>query len=188
MKNSDYILYLDMDGVLCDYDSGYYRIAREVEKAGVEKEKRVEAIRKAYHELGAQFWAELEWIRGGQELWETSKRLFERVCILSSTGAKADPEGRGKIVEAGKREWLKKNMPDMPEDRIFIVHGKHLKQNHASKISILVDDMRSTIEQWNAAGGFGILHDDRRYKNTIETLIEIAVPMSLSEMAKLVRH
>lgn len=177
-----------MDGVLVDYDSGYVKLAQSVKSTGVDKKDRIQAIRKAYHDAGAQFWADLEWEHGGQEVWNTAKRLFDRVCILSSTGAKADPSGRAKIVDQGKREWLKKNLPDMPDSNVFIVHGKHLKPNYATKTSILVDDMASTIILWNQAGGLGILHDSRRYKDTLETLVEIAAPINLMEIVKLIRH
>jgi len=181
MKNSDYILYLDMDGVLVDFDGGYRAFAKTIKTAGMEKDEARKTIRKAYADAGAKFWAELGWANGGKELWETAKRLFEHVHILSSTGAKEDPTGRGPIVDAGKREWLKKNMPDMPDSNIIIVHGKHLKKNHASKNGILVDDREDTIKEWNSAGGFGILHDDRYYQETIETLITVAAPMNLEE-------
>lgn len=177
-----------MDGVLVDFDGGYVKIAHSIKTDGMDKVSRISAIRKAYLDAGATFWANLGWEPGGQEVWNTAKRLFERVCILSSTGAKDDPTGRGKIVEEGKYEWIKKNLHDMSDSNVFIVHGKHFKQNYATKTSILVDDMRTTIEQWNKAGGFGILHDSRRYKDTIETLIEIAAPLNLTEIMKLIRH
>jgi len=177
-----------MDGVLVDFQGGYRKFAKSIQDAGLiagmEKEEARGVIRQHYRDAGATFWADLDWAHGGKELWNTAKRLFERVCILSSTGAKEDPTGRGPIVEFGKQEWLKKHMPDMPSGNIFIVHGKHLKKNHAAKNAILVDDMAVTIKEWNESGGYGILHDDRYFENTIETLVEIAAPMSLGEMAK----
>lgn len=177
-----------MDGVLVDFQDGYRKFAQGIKDAGLikgmDKEEARAVVRQHYGAAGAGFWAKLGWANGGQALWNTAKRLFERVCILSSTGAKADPSGRGKEVEEGKLEWLKTNIPDMPSGNIFIVHGKHLKKNHAAKNAILVDDMAVTIKEWNEAGGYGILHDDRYFENTIETLVEIAAPMSLGEMAK----
>jgi len=39
------------------------------------------------------------------------------------------------------------------------------KQNHAGKNRILIDDLESNINEWEAKGGIGILH-----KNAGETL------------------
>ena len=185
MKNSEYILYLDMDGVLVDFNSGYRKLfgkgIRETQDPNGER-----AAREKYLAAGSTFWADLDWIRGGQELWDASKRLFERVCILSSAGT-TDPI-RGQIVEVGKRLWLKKNMPDMDQSKVFIVLGKYEKKKYASKDGILVDDVRVTIDDWNKAGGYGILHSSTYYKSTIETLKDVSRPLTLMEIVKRIKH
>jgi hypothetical protein len=124
----------------------------------------------------------LDWIHGGKELWDASSRLFERVCILSSAGT--TDEEKAAVVASGKRVWLKKNIPSISDNRIFIVPGKHRKQEYASKDSILVDDVAVTINQWNSKGGYGILHNSNSYKKTIEDLEDIARPIKLSEIVK----
>jgi phosphoglycolate phosphatase-like HAD superfamily hydrolase len=184
MKKSEYILYLDMDGVLVDLRGGYEALGRKVDALGVNHDARKDAIWQAYLDDGSQFWAELGWECGGQAVWDTARDLFERVYILSSTGVRNDPTGRGKIVDEGKRMWVKKNLKGMPDENVFIVRGKEFKKAYANKMSILVDDAAVTIEQWNNSGGFGILHDSAHYKNTLETLIEIAAPTSLMEIMK----
>lgn len=181
-KNHEYTLYLDMDGVLVDFNGGFKQISNGADIKKYAQANGEEAARKQYLEAGIKFWSELAWQEGGKEVWATASRLFERVCILSSAGT-TDPV-KAQVVEAGKLQWLAKNMPSMPKNNIFIVRGKHLKQQYASRGSVLVDDVSKTIKEWNAAGGYGVLHNYQHYKKTIETLEDIARPIKLSEIVK----
>jgi hypothetical protein len=171
-----------MDGVLVDFQSGYVGLTDGLTIQEMSAKHGKKSARDAYLAAGIKFWANLPWIRGGKELWKASQDLFKRVCILSSAGT-SDPE-RGKIGDIGKRQWIKKNMPQMDDKNVFIVMGKHLKPNFANKMSILVDDVPITIQKWNAQGGYGILHDSNHYKKTIETLEDISRPMTLKEIIK----
>lgn len=174
-----------MDGVLVNFEGGYQKKIGKTLKEVVESEGE-SAARDNYTKAGVQFWANLEWIEGGKELWDASSTLFQRVCILSSAGT-TDPE-KGKMVAEGKRLWLRKNIPDIDYSKVFIVNGKHMKKHHADKNAILVDDVAVTIKEWNQAGGFGILHNSKNYKKTIEDLTDISRPMNLSEIAKRLGH
>lgn len=180
--NEEYILYLDMDGVLVDFEGGFIKLSKGVKATELYKQYGDKAVQHYYLSAGADFWADLDWIEGGRELWEVSRKLFRNVNILSSAGT-TDPE-KGKPVVAGKMMWLKKHMPEIPESNIFIVYGKHNKQKYATKESILVDDVSETIKIWNAKGGYGILHKASNYKQTIETLEDIVRPLNLSEILK----
>lgn len=180
--NEEYILYLDMDGVLVDFDGGFIKLSKGIKATDLYKQYGDNAVRQYYLSAGADFWAGLDWIEGGRELWEVSRKLFRRVNILSSAGT-SDPE-KAKPVIAGKMMWLKKYMPEIPKSNIFIVLGKHHKPAYATKESILVDDVSETIKKWNIKGGYGILHKASNYKNTIETLEDIVRPLNLSEILK----
>ena len=169
MKNNEYILYLDMDGVTVDWVSGYKKLLLN-RKKGMPDESIVD------------FWANLDWIRGGKELLKAANELFENVCILSSAGS--GDEERSKINEVGKRVWIDKNIPEMSQDKVFIVYGKVNKQKFANKMSILVDDVLVSIVQWKRNGGYGIHHNDLHYNKTIEELEDIARPMNIGEIAK----
>lgn len=184
MKNNEYLLYLDLDGVLVDFQRGYTDLSRDIDWHGISQEEWENQVRKKYGAASSkpEWWAGLNWVRGGQEVWKAAEHLFSHVCILSSAST-SDPV-RFQIVEDGKRQWLKKNMPQIKDKDVFIVEGKAFKRNYASKNAILVDDVTATINDWNDAGGFGILHDAKRYKNTIETLVEVASPINLSEIVK----
>lgn len=182
MPNKDYILYLDMDGVLVDFEGGYQRAAKGKTFSQVMSKSSELSAQEVYYQRGVHFWSNLDWIQGGKELYAAAKKLFERVCILSSGGTQ-DPL-KLKVVTVGKLLWLEKNMPDMDKKDIFIVPGKEFKQKYAHKASILVDDMPVTIKQFNQAGGYGILHHASHYKDTIEDLEDISRPIKISELAK----
>jgi hypothetical protein len=68
-------------------------------------------------------------------------------------------------VSTQKMIWLADK--DVSWAKIF-VPGKHLKKQYANPNSILIDDTESVINDWNEAGGIGILH--KNAKTTIETL------------------
>lgn len=181
-KNKDYILYLDMDGVLVDFEGGFKRMSGGMNLKQFAQANSDQAARNQYLEAGMTFWTGLDWIQGGKELWDASIRLFDRVAILSSAGT--TDEAKAEVVEMGKRTWLKKNIPSLMPERIFIVRGKHRKQEFAAKNSILVDDIGVTIKQWNQAGGFGILHNSAHYKKTVEDLEDVAGPIKIAEIVK----
>lgn len=181
-KNTDTILYLDMDGVLVDFDGGFSKIAQGLAIKEYSKAFGEAKARNTFLDAGIHFWENLEWIHGGKELWNTASRLFHRVYILSSAGT-THPQ-KAEMVEAGKREWLKKHIPSIPHDHIFVVRGRHLKQQFSTPNSILVDDMNDTIQSWNLKGGFGILHNSNNYKKTINELHDISAPIKLQEIVK----
>jgi len=184
MKNSEYILYLDMDGVLVDYDGGWWAIAQQlgVKPVGNEFSKE-DRIRVHKQTVNPSFWANLGWEKGGEELWKAATDLFENIHILSSTATKKDVE-RGKIVQEGKMTWLAENLPHLDMGNVHIVAEGVEKANFANHLSILVDDRKSTIQAFTNAGGFGILHYANMYRKTIRELQEIAEPISLGEIVK----
>ena len=81
-------------------------------------------------------------------------------------------------------DWIADHLPGIPLENVHIVTEGVLKAKFATKNSILVDDRKSTIEAFNKAGGFGILHWSKHYNKTIQELVEIASPMGLGEIAK----
>ena len=103
--------------------------------------------------------------------------------ILTSTGAKQDSDYH-KIVTAGKLEWIKKYLRGINPSNVHVVREGGLKAEFANHSSILVDDRKSTIQAFIKAGGYGILHDARKYQKSIEELKDIAQPLNLGEIAK----
>ena len=112
MKNKDYILYIDMDGVLVDYSSGWWDIAKQMNLKPIEVKGELEYSKEDIsrvhsHTLTPKFWENLGWELGGEELWGAANVLFENIHILSSTATKNDVQA-GKIVEEGGKELVDK--------------------------------------------------------------------------------
>jgi hypothetical protein len=188
MKNSEYVLFLDLDGVLVDYSSGWWTIAKKLGIKPVEVKGELEFTKEDTSKVHSytripEFWSKLGWEHGGEELWGAANVLFENIHILTSTAAKQNVQAH-KIVEAGKLEWIKHNLhPHLPPDNIHIVSEGVLKAKFANHLSILVDDRKSTITAFVQAGGYGILHSAKRYRKTIEELKDVALPLELGEIA-----
>lgn len=183
--NIDYVLYLDLDGVLVGFEEGYRKISKGMTFDEYADKYGKDAAIRHFQARGYNFWENLGWENGGKEVYDTAKHLYRDVRILSSTGTK-ELGPRHEEIAKGKRKWINRN--GLEFSRIVIVHNRHLKQNYATPMSILVDDLRSNIREWNAAGGTGIYHDVRRYHHTIAELGELSKSISFSEIAKCAAH
>lgn len=170
--NKEIIIWLDMDGVLVDFDKGYLKLTNGIPYYEYYQEHGNEAAIKLYQQYGSKYWAELDWIDGGREVYITAKELFKTVNILSSSGT--GTLGRNhELTLKGKYLWLKNNGLT-PNDAV-IVHDRHLKQRYASPNSVLIDDLEDNIREWNDSSGIGILHDSFHFHHTIDKLKEISL-------------
>ena len=145
-----YKIYCDMDGVLVDFDKGYKALTgKETSHVDVQGKNEFWGIFKQGLEnkkmSEKDYWANLEWMPDGKELWNHIKQY--KPTLLSAPSR--DPQSRW-----GKRIWVKKNIPGTP----LILAAAPMKKNYAKKNAILIDDKISNINDWNNAGGIGILH------------------------------
>jgi hypothetical protein len=145
-----YKIYCDMDGVLVDFDKGYQQLTgKETQHVDVQgKSEFWNTFRQSLQDKKMQekeYWANLQWMPDGKELWDHIKTM--NPTLLSAPSR--DPQSR-----LGKRIWVKKNIPGTP----LILASAEAKKNYARKNSILIDDRVSNINDWNNAGGIGILH------------------------------
>lgn len=177
---TDYILHLDMDGVLTDFDSAFEAISGGV--SSEEYKAQGKSVSKLYLSKGADFWRNLQWIQGGRELLNFSLSHFKLVRILSSAGTGKD-WAKFREVQAGKLDWLKQHAPQIEKKNVIIVPFHTLKARHAGPDRILVDDHDVNINGWLKAGGVGILHNAENWQATISTLQPYASgPIKLSEI------
>lgn len=179
--NEEITVWLDMDGVLVGFNMGYKNFSNGKTFTEFEDEFGKEAAKKQFLVRQETFWADLPWEHGGQEVYETAKKLYKDVRILSSTGTKEKNEDYDRILK-GKLEWIEKQKLQFSE--VVIVPDRHMKQQFATPMGILVDDLHSNIQEWNKQGGTGILHSYRYYKETLIDLNEYSKPISFSEIAK----
>ena len=169
--NRTYKLYLDMDGCLVDFYNGFEKYTNGLSLPDYIKLHGYENSKEVFFKGGVKFWENLDWISGGKELLDTATTLFNDVNILSSAATTDEPKAM--VVEQGKRNWIFNNMPTFNLNKVFIVRGRKFKKEYASPNSILIDDLASTIDEWNENGGIGILHNSTDYEKTLKALFKI---------------
>jgi len=149
-----YTIYCDMDGVLVDFERGYAELTNTTpSKSFNGKSEFWEPINKA----GAEWWANLDWMSDGQELWSYIKKYNPYILSAPSW----DPSSR-----VGKEAWCKMHLKNSYKK--LLLYPRNQKQLFAAENKILIDDMEQTINEWKNAGGIGIFHTSAA--NTIKQL------------------
>mgnify|MGYP003109199914 CR=1 FL=1 len=162
-EESEYKVYLDMDGVLADFDQRFRDIS------GMEpREFENKYGRKAFWDLideenKIKFWVGIEPMLGASDLVNAVKDYDYE--LLTSPSAK-------KQSYLGKILWVKNHtgsvFPSKPRINFKKAKEKHLVKPQLAKTDILIDDREDTIGRWNAAGGTGIV-----YKNIFQVLNDL---------------
>lgn len=148
-------IYLDMDGVLCDFKSA-------VVDKNLYNPKENTINWEMLKGMGSEFWTNLQWLREGQRLYAW---LFEfcmnnkiDLCILSSVGF---TEGA-----LGKKAWLSAHTKINPMC-IYIVRDNKAKLNYAAEDALLIDDFGKNVKAFMAAGGNAI-----QFKNNAKDVVD----------------
>ena len=157
-EDPKYKIYVDMDGVLVDFDGGYEKLTGMTTRAA--DEKGPEFFWKPISKAGAKWWITLNWMPDGKQLWDYVKKYNPELLSAPS---------REEASKLGKRVWVKRELPGVK----LILRSADKKQEFASSNSILIDDREKNIEQWKSAGGVGILHTDAA--STIKKLKELGL-------------
>jgi hypothetical protein len=144
-------LYLDMDGVLCDFEKRFTSLYGK-DALGARDRKNFTTNWPNFIMDGN--FESLEWFPGGKELLDFIQNETDwEVEILSSSGG----EKFHSEVAAQKVVWLCNN--GIPY-KANIVPGRKHKTAYATPETILIDETEDIIVNFNAAGGLGILHKD----------------------------
>jgi proteasome assembly chaperone (PAC2) family protein len=162
-EESEYKVYLDMDGVLADFDQRFRDLS------GMEpKEFENKYGKKAFWNLideenKIKFWVGIPVMDGAAALVDAVKDYNYE--LLTSPSAK-------KQSYLGKILWVRNNtgnvFPSKPRINFKKAKEKHLVKPQLAKTDILIDDREDTIGRWNAAGGTGIV-----YKNIGQVLSDL---------------
>jgi hypothetical protein len=167
MPKRQYTIWLDIDGVLADFNSSF----KELAKMAVGREMTFEEFGKTYgfsecdklmKHTTITYWSNLKPLPDYKVLTDYLSENFMDVKILSSTGKS------GTVAEMGKKIWLKKhNIPVRTLD-VTIVNHSSQKKKYADVNQILIDDFDRNIAEWQAAGGIPIHH-----KNAADTIKQL---------------
>ena len=147
-------IYLDMDGVIANFDKAYSAIY------GSNARDDSDIISHWFEFVDNNGFENLEWMPGGKEL---IKHLTDSytVEILSCIGNRSN----AKNVAAQKMKWLVKN--DYGHIQTNFEYEKKDKAKFA-KYGILIDDSTGCVEPFREAGGIAIQH--KSYEQTIQEL------------------
>jgi len=152
----DYKIYCDMDGVLVDFDKGYYNLTGTEASFDTDPKQFWDPITKA----GAAFWIKLPWMPDGKQLWDYIKQYNPDLLSAPS---------REESSKMGKRIWVKRELPGAK----LILCSADRKQEFATPNSILIDDRADNIQRWKDAGGIGIVHTSAA--DTIQQLKDLGL-------------
>tara|TARA_B100000963_G_scaffold314813_1_gene293573 strand:+ start:432 stop:938 length:507 start_codon:yes stop_codon:yes gene_type:complete len=145
-------IYLDMDGVLADFFTGF------AERFGKDHWKMIEDKEKAISELkGTDFFYTLKPFNSALELTQFVQTLVgKRGHGINSSPLAGDRDNS----VYWKRRWLEKHglMPPL-ENLIFTGRKEQYAMDRIDGTpNVLVDDKPSNVNRWNAKGGIGILY------------------------------
>lgn len=149
-RAASYQLFLDLDGVLADFDRGVQDVTG---KLPTEQSARAMWPRLA---KTPRFYAELPWMPDGQQLWEYV-RPHEPMIL---TGV---PFG-GWAAEQ-KREWCARELGAevrvitcWSKEKAQTAHAELRSRGEETMIPVLVDDREKMRAPWESHGGLFILH------------------------------
>ena len=143
-KAMKYKIFLDMDGVLVDFDQQFKDITGMYPKE-FELNHTIDEFWKAIDSAGVGFWRGMKWMNGDDSLYKRASQHDH--ALLSSPS-------RSETSKIGKRLWRRDKTPNTE----LILSPSHLKKNYAAPNHILIDDRESNIKSWVDAGGIGILY------------------------------
>ena len=147
-------LYLDMDGVLCNFDKAY----RTFDPLKEDRKKFRSAV------MDFHIFEDLEFMPDAHELLNYVATL-ENINIEILTSMGTFDKVQGNAAKAQKTVWLNThNITHKPN----FVRSKEEKAQYATEYTILVDDSIGCIKPFNGKGGHGILHT--RSSDTIQQI------------------
>lgn len=163
-RRTDYVVYLDSDGVIADFPSKAAEILGPNWK-GTPPQPFWDAIEAA--NAIEPFFLNLDVMPHAIDGVTAIMDMFEYVNILTATGRNPDMTRIADYAQQ-KVEYYKRLFPSLP---VLTVARSPSKAMYANRAGILIDDKAANVSDWIAAGGRGILHTS--WSSTLAQLVMI---------------
>lgn len=161
-RKSEYIIYLDMDGILTDFQKhfeDYFGIK-------IWHGQTHTPVKEVYNKISSvpNWWASMPWMKYGKELLNLSNELCDNVELLTT------PAETVETCEEDKLTWVKREIPFNIK-----VNFSSSKEDYANPKSILVDDTEKNIEKFIEKKGIGLYYNiqDDNFEEVKNKLKEI---------------
>ena len=156
-------LFLDMDGVQCDFFGEWVRRDKVAHwKALEQREEEIYRLAHSSSKEVCAFFAELYPLQSGDDLLSW---IYENNIPFTILSAPL----RGPYHEAsiqGKISWLDENRPGASATAIFTSEKEKYAVTNGIP-NILIDDWDKNLIKWNNAGGIGIKFEDEFEVSTV---------------------
>lgn len=164
MISNNYKIYVDMDGVLSDWEAQFKRYSGGITVNTYDnlhgKQNRFNLVNKN----SPEYFANMPWMKDGKLLYNFVNS-FPNVQILSHA-----PDAKSKI---GKQQWLKDKGITFEAN---LVPNRKDKSKFATDDSVLIDDREDVVNDFINAGGKAILHT-----NSIDTINQLKEILGIKE-------
>ena len=146
-------LFVDLDGVLADFDR-HYRDLFGIDPRRVRHTKDRAELDLFWDRIRqhGDFFSGMPMMRGARRLWTYCREMHPNPIIL--TGVPHSIPG----VEAQKRAWVARHLTPRVE---VICCPSRDKCLHARPGDVLIDDLATFRDRWEAAGGIFLLFEGR---------------------------
>lgn len=144
----EYKFFVDLDGVLADFDRHVLELLGRHPRSFKPKQELWDSLTHLIEVEGKKFFSGMHLMNDANELWEYV--LPHKPQILTATGTTFTSAAEQ------KRKWVEKHLGE------HIVVNTTTKSKHKAQFAahnyILIDDRHKSINPWIEAGGIGILH------------------------------
>lgn len=149
-------LYLDLDGVVADFDN-YFRDYFQKDHKQMDDSEMWALI-----DSHPTFFKSLPMISGAKEFFNFLSFMYPDLVILT-----ACPKTHYKRAATQKRQWVYENLGDFSVLPVLGGRNKALFMHKPG--DILIDDFAKNITAWIEMGGYGIYHES--YDSTVSQLV-----------------